>query len=120
VRFGYGDRVANPLRVTAAVSKVLAAFLQDPGADRYGLDLMRASGHPSGTLYPILLRLQNAGWVETYWEQIDPVAAGRPARRYYRLTPDGRVSAHAELTALQAHLNRGLGPAKPATNPRTA
>ena len=73
--------MATPLRVTAAVSKVLAAFLEDPAVDRYGLDLMRASGHPSGTLYPILLRLQNAGWVEAYWEEIDPVRAGRPARR---------------------------------------
>jgi PadR family transcriptional regulator, regulatory protein PadR len=110
----------NPLRVTAAVSKVLAAFLEDPEADRYGLELMRASGHPSGTLYPILLRLQNAGWVVAYWEDIDPVAAGRPARRYYRLTPDGRASARTEIAALQAQLNRGLGGAKPATNPRTA
>jgi PadR family transcriptional regulator, regulatory protein PadR len=112
--------MTNPLRVTAAVSKVLAAFLEDPQADRYGLDLMRVSGHPSGTLYPILLRLQNAGWVEAYWEEIDPVAAGRPARRYYRLTPDGRISAHTEIAALHAQLNRGLGAPKPTTNPRTA
>jgi PadR family transcriptional regulator PadR len=110
----------NPLRVTAAVSKVLAAFLEDPEADRYGLELMRASGHPSGTLYPILLRLQNAGWVVAHWEDLDPVVAGRPARRYYRLTPDGRVSARTEIAALHAQLNRGLGAAKPATNPRTA
>jgi DNA-binding PadR family transcriptional regulator len=112
--------MTNPLRVTAAVSKVLAAFLEDPQADRYGLDLMRVSGHPSGTLYPILLRLQNAGWVEAYWEEIDPVAAGRPARRYYRLTPDGRISAHTEIAALHGQLNRGLGAAKPTTNPRIA
>jgi PadR family transcriptional regulator PadR len=112
--------MSKPLRVTAAVSKVLAVFLEDPEADRYGLELMRTSGHPSGTLYPILLRLQNAGWVVAHWEEIDPVAAGRPARRYYRLTPDGRVWAHTEIAALQAQLNRGLGAVKPATNPRTA
>lgn len=112
--------MANPLRVTAAVSKVLAAFLEDPEADRYGLELMRASGHPSGTLYPILMRLQDAGWIVARWEEIDPVAAGRPARRYYRLTPDGRARAHAEIAALQAQLSRGLGAVQPATNPRTA
>ena len=39
-----------------ATGLVLAAFLDDPTADRYGLDLMRATGHPSGTLYPILLK----------------------------------------------------------------
>lgn len=112
--------MANPVRVTAAVSKVLAALLEDPEADRYGLDLMRASGHPSGTLYPILLRLQNAGWVEARWEEIDPVAAGRPARRYYRLTPDGRSLAHTEIAALQAQLNRGLGTPGPAAKPSIA
>ncbi|GAA0223414.1 PadR family transcriptional regulator [Cryptosporangium japonicum] len=112
--------MVNPVRITAAVSKVLAAFLEDPEAVRYGLDLMRASGHPSGTLYPILVRLQNAGWIEAYWEEIDPVAAGRPARRYYRLTPDGRVTAQTEVAALRAQLNHSLGAGKPATDPRTA
>jgi len=106
----------TPVRMTAAVTKVLAAFLTDPEADRYGLDLMKASGHPSGTLYPVLLRLQTAGWVEAHWEDVDPVAAGRPARRYYRLTPDGAVAAHAELTKLQQQLHRALGgSAKPVT-----
>src|SRR3954468_23011565 len=96
----------SPVRTTVAVAKVLAAFLEDPEADRYGLELMRTSGHPSGTLYPILLRLQNAGWVVAHWEEIDPGRAGRPARRYYRLTADGRVWAHTEIAALQAQLNR--------------
>jgi PadR family transcriptional regulator len=103
--------MTNPVRVTAAVSKVLAAFLEDPEADRYGLDLMRASGHPSGTLYPILLRLQKAGWVDAVWEQVDPVAAGRPARRYYRLTPDGLVAARVEIAALRRQLDRATGAA---------
>ena len=109
--------MTTPVRVTAAVSKVLAAFLEDPEADRYGLDLMRASGHPSGTLYPILLRLQRAGWVEAVWEEVDPATAGRPARRYYRLTPDGLVAARAEIAALRQQLDRAYGAA---TKPRTA
>ena len=97
----------SPVRTTTAVAKVLAAFLEDPAAERYGLDLMRASGHPSGTLYPILLRLQKAGWVDATWEDIDPAAAGRPARRYYRLTPDGAAAARTELAALRRQLSRG-------------
>ncbi|BBH69417.1 transcriptional regulator [Actinoplanes sp. OR16] len=101
--------MTHPVRVTAAVSKVLAALLEDPGAYRYGLDLMRASGHPSGTLYPILLRLQKAGWVETQWEEIDPVVAGRPARRYYKLTPDGLAAARTELAALRQQLDKAFG-----------
>jgi len=98
------------VRITTAVAKVLAALLVDPTVDRYGLDLMRATGHPSGTLYPILLRLQHAGWVVARWEEVDPVAAGRPARRYYRLTADGAVAARTAVAALYESLGRGHDP----------
>ncbi|WP_163508985.1 PadR family transcriptional regulator [Fodinicola acaciae] len=89
------------MRITTSVASVLAAFLADPEEGHYGLELMRATGLPSGTLYPILVRLQDAGWVEAHWEDVDPAAAGRPARRYYRLTPNGATSARSELQALQ-------------------
>lgn len=108
--------MVDKLRVTAAVAKVLAAFLQDPTADRYGLDLMHDTGLPSGTLYPIMVRLQRAEWVTAEWEAIDPEEAGRPARRYYRLTPDGLASARTELAALHQFLSRAEGVAgKPRT-----
>jgi DNA-binding PadR family transcriptional regulator len=90
------------VRVTVAVATVLAALLEEPDADRYGLELMAATGLPSGTIYPILRRLQDAGWVTADWERIDPVTAGRPARRYYRLTPDGAQRARAALAELRA------------------
>ncbi|GAA4263968.1 PadR family transcriptional regulator [Dactylosporangium darangshiense] len=103
--------------MTTAVAKVVAALLADPTADRYGLELLRATGLPSGTLYPLLERLQRAGWVEAHWEQLDPVAAGRPARRYYRLTADGAATARSELAALYQQ----LGPVQqPSTRPRPA
>ncbi|BCJ40674.1 hypothetical protein GCM10010168_73380 [Actinoplanes ianthinogenes] len=105
----------KPIRATTAVARVLAAFLEDPAADRYGLDLMRDSGYPSGTLYPILMRLERAGWIEARWETLDPVAAGRPARKYYRLTSDGAVAARAELAELNRQLTRGLGLPEPQT-----
>jgi PadR family transcriptional regulator PadR len=92
------------VRITTSVAAVLAALLQDPAADRYGLDLMRGTGLPSGTLYPILVRLQDAEWVEAHWEEVDPTKAGRPARRYYRLTANGAIAARNELTALQRKL----------------
>lgn len=105
------------MRMTMATGEVLAALLDDPAADRYGLDLMRATGYPSGTLYPILARLEAAGWVEARWEQIDPAEAGRPPRRYYRLTPDGQVAARTELAALRQRLSpkpRRLSRVRPA------
>jgi DNA-binding PadR family transcriptional regulator len=98
--------MAPGFRITTAVVKVLAAFVEHPGDDRYGLDLIRDTGLPSGTLYPILTRLERAGWVEGIWEQIDPVAEGRPARRYYRLTPTGAESARHELAALYQQLSK--------------
>jgi DNA-binding PadR family transcriptional regulator len=109
----------SDVRVTAAVAKVLAALLVDPTVDRYGLDLMRATDHPSGTLYPILLRLQRAGWVAARWEEIDPAAAGRPARRYYRLTPDGAVAARTAVAELYQRLTRGHAPKTTFVDPTT-
>jgi DNA-binding PadR family transcriptional regulator len=100
------------VRVTAGVAKVLAAFLEDPTADRYGLQLMKATDMPSGTLYPILTRLREAGWVESQWEEFDPSAA-RPPRRYYRLTPAGVVAARTGLAELYHRLGRVLR-----TNPK--
>jgi PadR family transcriptional regulator PadR len=109
--------VTEKIRLTTAVAKVLAAFLAEPDAERYGLELMRATGHPSGTLYPILTRLEQAGWLQARWEQVDAAEAARPARRYYRLTVDGVASARIELAAL--HQQLGLGPAATAAQVQT-
>ena len=95
-----------PPRMTTSVLKVVAALLAEPAAERYGLQLMQATGLPSGTLYPILVRLERAGWVESRWEQTDPAAEGRPTRRYYRLTTDGAVEARREVAAMQQQMAR--------------
>ncbi len=105
------------MSVTTAVVKVLAAFLDDAGQDRYGLDLVRDTGLPSGTLYPILTRLERAGWVRADWEDLDSVAGGRPARRYYRLTSDGTLAARSELAVLKRRPSKadGFGARTPCT-----
>ncbi|MFF4875973.1 PadR family transcriptional regulator [Micromonospora sp. NPDC000668] len=90
------------MRITIPVAKVLAALLAEPEAERYGLDLMRLTGLASGTLYPVLHRLRAAGWLAADWEAIDPVAAGRPPRRYYRLTAEGVAEARRALADLRA------------------
>ena len=105
--------MVDRIRITTGVAQVLAVLLTDPQVGRYGLELMRATGQPSGTLYPILTRLQAAGWVRAEWERVDPAVEGRPARRYYQLTGDGVAVARTELAALQERLRpRGTtGPA---------
>ena len=103
------------IQVTTGVAQVLTVLLEDPQVGRYGLELMRATGQPSGTLYPILTRLLAAGWVGAEWEDVDPTVEGRPARRYYRLTPDGLANARTELAALHAKLRpRGVDAIGPA------
>jgi PadR family transcriptional regulator, regulatory protein PadR len=97
-------------RMTTSVLKVAAALLEDAGADRYGLQLMQDTGLPSGTLYPILVRLERAGWVRSHWEDADPVAEGRPNRRYYRLTAEGAVEARREVASMQQQMSRASAP----------
>ena len=117
--------MAGDVRVTAGVAKVLAAFLEDPAADRYGLDLMKATDMPSGTLYPILARLRAAGWVQADWEQPESETS-RPARRYYRLTPEGVVAARNGVAELYQKLGIATGKRKremalrPSTRPGQA
>jgi len=68
----------------APLQRVLRAFLEDPAAPRYGYDLMKAAGLPSGTLYPMLARLEDQKLVTSAWET--PQAGGERPRRYYQLT----------------------------------
>src|SRR5690349_15211849 len=84
-------------RMTLATQLVLGVLLADPGGDHYGLELSTEAGLPSGTIHPILARLEGLGWVESEWEDIDPRVEGRPARRYYRLSATGAESARAAL-----------------------
>jgi PadR family transcriptional regulator PadR len=84
-----------PPRMTVQTLLVLQALLRDPGRELYGLELSEETGLLPGTTYPIMLRLENEGWVTSRWEDIDPSAAKRPPRRYYRLTASGAAEASA-------------------------
>src|SRR5580700_6510967 len=86
-------------RLTVQVLLVLQALLREPGRELYGLELSEETGLLPGTAYPILLRLENEGWVTSRWEDIDPAAEKRPARRYYRLTASGATEASAAIAA---------------------
>ena len=105
------------MRVTVPVAKVVSVLLAEPDAERYGLDLMKATGLPSGTLYPLLQRLQQAGWVAAHWEDIDPAAEGRPARRYYQLTAEGVTAGRQALAELHAATRPAGDPAHPNARP---
>jgi PadR family transcriptional regulator, regulatory protein PadR len=95
------------MRMTAPLERVFRVFLDDPAAPRYGYDLMKAAGLPSGTLYPLLARLQAHGLVASSWET--PQQDGERPRRYYHLTGEGIEVARLELAQLSARRRRGPG-----------
>lgn len=77
---------------------VLALLLESPRSWHYGYGISQRTGLRSGTLYPILSRLAESGWLETKWAE--PEQPGRPARHTYRLTPDGAKEARKHLAAM--------------------
>jgi DNA-binding MarR family transcriptional regulator len=89
---------ARDVRMSLQTLRVLEAFLDNPADQLSGADVQKRSGIASGTLYPILLRLESAGWFVSRWENIDPSSAGRPRRRLYRLTPSGLSRASEVFT----------------------
>ena len=70
---------------------VLALLDERP---RFGLELVRdlseADGllTSDGTVYPLLNRLRDAGYVTSQWQDSE----GERARRYYAITPAGRAA----------------------------
>lgn len=77
-------------RVTAATRDVLAVLLENRDAC-WGLIVIKQSGRPPGTVYPILDRLETLGWITSSWEEANERSG--PRRRYIRLTDDGAVQA---------------------------
>ena len=83
--------------VGAAVVVAARVGEADQAQEMYGLQICTAAGLPSGTIHPILARLQGLGWLESRWEDAVPQEEGRPRRRYYRLTEDGAERARIAL-----------------------
>ena len=90
------------MKLTGPLERVLRVLTADPAAQHYGYDLMKAAGLPSGTLYPMLARLQQEGLVQSEWEAQREDAGGRPPRKYYRLTAEGVHVARLELAHASA------------------
>jgi DNA-binding PadR family transcriptional regulator len=77
------------LNVTYPTALVLQALTR---GFHHGFDIMDATGLPSGTVYPILRRLDREGLLRSAWErQATAERQGRPARRYYEITRAGRA-----------------------------
>lgn len=76
-------------RTLSSTARTILAILADAGAGwSHGYDLCRQAGIKSGTLYPLLIRLEAQGHLEAQWQP--PAEPGRPPRHAYRLTATGR------------------------------
>ncbi len=81
---------------------VLDCLLGDLSKGLCGAEIANETKLLSGSLYPILHRLERLGWVTAKLEDVDPKAVGRPRRRFYFLT------AEARPIALEALVERGF------------
>jgi PadR family transcriptional regulator, regulatory protein PadR len=103
------------VKLTGPLERVLKVLTADPSATHYGYDLMKAARLPSGTLYPMLARLEQEGLVESEWEAQRSDAGGRPPRKYYRLTAEGARVSRLELARASAQDRRPVpGTPRPA------
>ena len=94
---------------TLRVLKVfLDAFAEDVRAELVGADIMKTARVSSGTLYPILLRLERAGMLTSRWEDARAEDLGRPRRRFYAMTSAGVQLAHDALRELSSPLGHPL------------
>ncbi|HEY5381306.1 MAG TPA: helix-turn-helix transcriptional regulator [Acidobacteriaceae bacterium] len=88
---------SDELRITGPLLKIVHQFLENPEEQMSGADLAQRTNVASGTLYPILRRLEVAGWLTSVWEDVDPKVVGRPRRRLYKITALGARKARIAI-----------------------
>jgi PadR family transcriptional regulator PadR len=107
--------VSRSVRLTYQTAVVLLAVARGL---RYGFDIIDASGLKSGTVYPVLRRLEDAGLLRSRWERVQAARdEQRPPRRYYEITGAG-AEALREALARDPDVARALARPRPAGTPR--
>ncbi len=90
--------------ITTAGHKMLSVFALDIGREWTGADLARETGLLRATLYQLLIRYVQRGWLLGRWEAATPESVGRPIKHFYRVTRRGV----AALTAAATETDLGL------------
>ncbi|HTP40161.1 MAG TPA: helix-turn-helix transcriptional regulator [Steroidobacteraceae bacterium] len=87
-------------RSSSQTLRLLRALMDEPGKWHHGYELSKHTGLLSGTLYPMLMRLSDRGYLNHKW--LEPSGAGKPPRHAYRLSTRGIAHAREqfELCAL--------------------
>lgn len=107
--------VMHPRALTKPLLAVLDA-LADAATDDplWGLRICELADLGPGTVYPILKRLRDLGWVRSWQESSQP--AGRPRRRYYELTSTGQTEM-AQAVDARTHRRARSRHDTPSTTP---
>jgi PadR family transcriptional regulator PadR len=79
--------MARPPNASRQTRLLLATLLERPRFWHYGYELSKSTGLTSGTLYPLLMRLEGQRLLESRWQE--PERPGRPPRHAYRLNARG-------------------------------
>lgn len=90
----------NEPRLSRQSLLVLHMFVSQTDHTLAGSDILKEIRISSGSLYPILFRLEQAKWLSSKWEQVNASEVGRPRKRLYRLTLLGERNAREALGAL--------------------
>lgn len=84
----------NQPKMTPQTFAVLRVLIESED-ELSGAEIGKRTKLASGSLYPILIRLEKARWLTSEWEKGDPAELGRPLRRYYSVTGGGRSRARS-------------------------
>jgi PadR family transcriptional regulator PadR len=112
--FGYIMCMSGVARITGPLLDVLEQLLNahNQRVELHGWSIVHHTKRTGPTVYRVLDRLEDAGWVTARWDDPGP-DPGRPRRRLYRFSPSGLAEARVLLAA------RRPG-ARTAAPPRTA
>ena len=96
-------------RVTGPLLDVSACLLRarEQGGAVHGWALMKQTKRSGPTVYGVLDRLEDCGWITGYWEELG-AEDSRPRRRFYQLTPDGEAGVRALLEQRRPEVLRNL------------
>jgi DNA-binding PadR family transcriptional regulator len=84
----------QPARITAPFLDVVETFLAVGGEELHGWAIIKCSQRGGPTVYKILERMTEMGWLTSRWDD-QPSEPNKPRRRYYKLTGEGATRARA-------------------------
>ena len=92
------------MKINGRALELLMLMAVRPEKEYSGYEISKSFGISSGTLYPLLLKAENAGLLEARWEEGDPGKLGRPRRRYYRISGEGIEAVDNRMHQLRVEI----------------